>query len=194
MSEPVVERPGLSARVLGAALLVGALWAVWGLVAHPGFQPVGLLRTAAPVLALVAGGGFTRLVAQVRARVDGEREFDRGGKALFMGFVMVGATLVAWLLISQAAPATLNALGGHAATEAGIVVGKVPPTSDAGCRFRLEVSSAPAKGGAVSRPLDECVEAAVWTQAAGGGPVTLKLVRSLAGAELVGVASPDAAR
>jgi hypothetical protein len=189
----VVRRLEPSGRVLGAILVAGVLWAAWGLARHPAFQPAPLLRIAAPLLALFAGGGFTRLVARLRARVDGEREFDRGGKALFMGFVMVGATLVAWLLVSQAAPATLNALAGHAATEAGVVARRVPPTSDADCRFRLEVGSAAVEGGAVPRPLDECVDEAVWTKAAAGGPVALRLVRSVAGAELVGVASAEAA-
>ena len=192
--DDLVTRRAPSGRVLAALLLAGVLWAAWGLVRHPAFQPAPLLRIAAPILALFIGGAFTRLVAQLRARVDGEREFDRGGKALFMGFVMVGATLVAWLLVSQAAPATLNALAGHAATEAGVVARRVPPSSDAGCRFRLEVGSASTEGGAVSRPLDECVDEAVWTTAAAGGPVTLRLVRSVAGAELVGVASAEATR
>ncbi|MBC7666222.1 MAG: hypothetical protein H7276_20920 [Caulobacter sp.] len=183
-----------SGRVLAAFLLAGVLWAAWGLVRHPAFQPAPLLRVAAPLLALFVGGAFTRLVARLRARVDAEREFDRGGKALFMGFVMVGATLVAWLLVSQAAPATLNALAGHAPTEVGIVARRVPPTSDAGCRFRLEVGSASTEGGAVPRPLDECVDEAVWAVAAAGGPVTLRLVRSGVGAELVGVGPAEGDR
>ena len=106
-----------------------------------------------------------------------------------MGFVMVGATFVAWLLISQAVPATLNGLAGVEATEAGVVVRRVPPTSDAGCRFRLEVASAASANGGVQRPLDECVDESAWTSARDGGPVTLRLVRSVYGAELVGVAA-----
>jgi hypothetical protein len=194
VANDLVTRRKPSGRVLAALLLAGVVWAAWGLVWHPAFQPAPLLRIAAPILALFVGGAFTRLVARLRARVDGEREFDRGGKALFMGFVMVAATLVAWLLVSQAAPATLNALAGHAATEAGVVARRVPPTSDAGCRFRLEVGSASTAGGAVPRPLDECVDEAVWANAASGGPVTLRLVRSAVGAELVGVGSAEGAR
>jgi hypothetical protein len=190
----VAVRPEPSARGLVAVLVAGVLWAAWGLARHPGFQPAPLLRIAAPLLALAIGGGFTRLVAHLRARVDGEREFDRGGKALFMGFVMVGATLVAWLLVSQAMPATANAIAGRAATEAGTVVRKVSPSPDVDCRFRLEVASASTDGGAVPRPLDECVDEAVWRAASEGGPVMLRLVRSLAGAELVGVASAGDAR
>ena len=176
----------VSGRALASILLLCVLWAAWGLVRHPGFQPAPLLRVAAPILALLVGGGFTRLVAMLRARVDGEREFDRGGKALFMGFVMVGATLVAWLLVSQAIPATLNLLAGHPASEAGVVKRRVPLSADIDCRHRLEVASA-ADGGAVPRPLDECVDEAVWTPAVEGGAVRLELLRSVAGAELVGV-------
>jgi hypothetical protein len=127
-------------------------------------------------------------VAQWRSRVDGEREFDRGGKALFIGFVMVAGTFVAWLLVSQAIPATLTALAGSARSEPGVVTRRVPATSDADCRFRLEVTSASTLIGAVPRPLDECVDEALWTRATEGGPVSLELVGGVLGAELVGVA------
>ena len=177
-----------SGRALGALLVVATLWAGWGLARHPGFQPVHALRVAAPVAALAFGGGFTRLLARSRQQQDAEREFDRGGKALFMGFAMVAATILAWLLVSQAIPATLTALAGTARTEAGVVTRRVPATTDADCRFRLEVTSASTANGAVQRPLDECVDEAIWTRAAEGGPVTLQLVRSVLGAELVGVA------
>ncbi|MFL6697672.1 MAG: hypothetical protein ACJ8GJ_10935, partial [Vitreoscilla sp.] len=146
-----------SGKALGAALIVAALWVAWGLAAHPAFQPARLLRIAAPLAALVIGAGFTRLVASSRSRIDGGRDFDRGGKALFMGFVMVAATIVAWLLVSQAIPATLTALAGAPATEPGTVSQRVPQTTDADCRFRLVVTSAPADGGAVPHPYDECV-------------------------------------
>jgi len=175
--------------VLVAALVVAALWVVWGLVRHPGFQPVAWLRIAAPIVALLIGGGFARLVALARAPADAEREFDRGGKALFMGFAMVAATLLAWLLVSQAMPATLTALGGVPASEAGLASHRVPETNDADCRFRLVVASAVPETGAVPRPLDECVAEPVWRVATEGGPVTLQLVRSALGAELVGVAT-----
>ena len=177
-------------KALAAALGVATLWAAWGLARHPGFQPVYAIRVAAPLLALVVGAGFTRLVAQARSQVDAEREFDRSGKALFMGFAMVAATLVAWLLVSQAVPATWTALAGAPATEAGVVSHRVPQTTDVDCRFRLVVASAPADGGAVPRPLDECVDEAVWKPATEGGAVTLRLLRSALGAELVGVAGP----
>ena len=176
-------------KALAGALAVALAWIACSLAWHAGFQPAALLRTAAPLLALAAGAGLTRLVARTRAEADAQREFDRGGKALFMGFVMVGATFVAWLLISQAVPATLNGLAGVEATEAGVVVRRVPPTSDAGCRFRLEVASAASANGGVQRPLDECVDESAWTSARDGGPVTLRLVRSVYGAELVGVAA-----
>ena len=179
----------VSGRALGAALVVAALWVAWGLAVHPAFQPAHLLRVAAPLVALVVGGAFTRLLAQARSRVDEQREFDRGGKALFMGFAMVAATILAWLLVSQAIPATLTALTGAAHTEPGIVSHRVPETTDADCRFRLVVASASADGGAVPRPYDECVAEAVWQQAAEGGPVTLQLARGALGAELVGVAA-----
>ena len=174
-------------RTLASALGVVALWVVWGLASHPGFQPTYPIRVAAPLLALLAGGAFTRLVARARSRTDAEREFDRGGKALFMGFVMVTATLLAWLLVSQAIPATWTAAAGVARTEPGLVARKVPATSDADCRFRLEVRSA-ADDGAVPRPFDECVDEALWQRAAPNAPVTLQLVGGAMGAELVGVA------
>ncbi|MFL6700220.1 MAG: hypothetical protein ACJ8GJ_23870, partial [Vitreoscilla sp.] len=91
------------------------------------------------------------------------------------------------LLVSQAIPATLTALAGAPATEPGTVSQRVPQTTDADCRFRLVVTSAPADGGAVPHPYDECVALAVWQQAAEGGPVTLQLMRGTLGAELVGV-------
>ena len=177
-------------RALAAMLALGVLWVVWGLAFHPGFQPVNAIRVAAPILALVVGAGFTRLVAGSRSKADAERQFDRGGKALFMGFAMVAATLVAWLLVSQAVPATWTAFAGMPATEPGVVSHRVPATTDADCRFRLVVASASAEGGAVPRPLDECVDESVWKPATEGGAVTLQLLRSALGAELVGVAGP----
>lgn len=176
-------------RMLGGALAVAALWVAWGLARHPGFQPAPWLRIAAPVVALAIGGGFTRLLALARSRTDSEREFDRGGKALFMGFAMVAATFLAWLLVSQALPATVTALGGVAASEAGVVSHRVAETGDADCRFRLVVASAAPDSGAAPRPFDECVTEAVWRSATEGGPVTLQLVRGALGAELVGVAA-----
>jgi len=194
MSDPVsdesVVRPYPTGRVLAGVVALATAWAAWGLASHPAFQPASVLRTAAPILALVIGGAFTRLVAQVRAQVDAEREFDRGGKALFMGFVMVGVTFVAWLLVSQAVPATLNALFGAAAAEPGVVARRVPQTGDADCRYRLVVASAAGGTGVVprERAQDECVEEAVWRAAAESGAVTLLTLRSALGAELVGVA------
>ena len=186
------EKSGaLTGRWLGVAGAVAVAWIVWGLVRHPGFQPVQTLRTAAPVLALLVGGLFTRAVALVRARADAQREFDRGGKALFMGFVMVGGTLVGWLLVSQAIPATWTALAGVADTQPGVVTERVPKTGEPGCGFRLVVAGADPAAPAVAtgNPLDECVDAAVWQSAAVQGPVTLQVVRSALGAELVGVAA-----
>ena len=180
----------LTGRVLAGALAVALAWIAWSLVRHTGFQPAPLLRIAAPIVALVAGGAVTRGVAHLRAGADAEREFDRGGKALFMGFVMVGATFVAWLLVSQAMPATWTSLAGTSRTEPGVVVRRVPETADADCRWRLVVASGPGGAGTlpVERAQDECVEPATWRSAADNGPVTLQLVGSALGAELVGVA------
>ena len=72
---------------------------------------------------------------------------------------------------------------------AGVVVRRVPASADADCRFRLEVASASGATGAVPRPLDECVDEALWQQAATGDAVTLRLVSGFLGAELVGVAA-----
>jgi hypothetical protein len=177
----------VSGKALAASLVAAALWAGWGLAVHPAFQPAHLLRIAAPLVALGVGAAFTRLVSSARARIDGEREVDRGGKALFMGFAMVTATLLAWLLVSQAIPATWTAATGVRRSEAGVVARRVPETSDADCRFRLVVASAAAQAGAVPRPFDECVDQATWRQATEGGPVTLQLVVGALGGELVGV-------
>ncbi|MEO5688050.1 MAG: hypothetical protein ABIR54_11850 [Burkholderiaceae bacterium] len=176
-----------SGRMLVAVLLAASAWVAWGLARHPGFQPVSWLRIAAPILALLCGSGFARQVSQWRSRIDGEREFDRGGKALLLGFVMVGATFVAWLLVSQAIPATLTALAGTARSEAGVVTRRVPATTEVDCRFRLEVAGAPTASGAVPHPMDECVDEALWKKATEGGPVSLDLIGGVLGAELVGV-------
>jgi hypothetical protein len=189
MADGVETRPAPSGAALVGMLVAAAAWVVWGLARHPGFQPVYVLRVSAPILALIVGGAFTRFVAERRQRVDAEREFNPGGKALFMGFVMVTATILAWLLVSQAIPSTLTALAGVARTEPGRVSRRVPQASDADCRFRLEVASASTAAGAVPRPLDECVDEALWKQAAAGDPVTLQLVSGALGAELVGVAA-----
>ena len=179
-----------SGRALAGAFAVACAWIAWGLVRHPGFQPAPLLRTAAPLLALAAGGGFARLVALARERVDAAREIDRGGKALFMGFVMVGATFVAWLLISQALPAGLNGLVGAAAAEAGVVTARPAESADPDCGHRLVVASAASGAGAAvpqEHAQDECVPPELWRSASERGPVSLRLVRSVFGAELVGV-------
>jgi hypothetical protein len=184
--------PAPGGRLLGGLLALAALWVGWGLARHPGFQPASWLRVAAPVVALVLGGGFTRLLARARSRADAEREFDRGGKALFMGFAMVLATVLAWLLVSQAIPSTWTALAGAARTEPGVVLRRVPETAEAGCGHRLVVASAAGGSGAipVEHALDECVEASVWRAAADNGPVRLQLTGSALGAELQGVAAP----
>ncbi len=181
----------LSGRGLAVALLAAIAWIAWGLVRHPGFQPVQVLRTAAPVLALLVGGGFTRAVALVRARADAEREFDRGGKALFMGFVMVGGTLVGWLLVSQAIPATWTALAGVPGTQPGVVTERPAESSDADCGHRLVVQGAEANAASApaGRGLEECVAEGVWTSATVNGRVTLEVIRSALGTELVGVES-----
>jgi hypothetical protein len=109
------------------------------------FQPAHrvVLRVAAPHRWRWSSAPASRAWWRARARRRStrvEREFDRGGKALFMGFVMVAATMLAWLLVSQAIPATLTALAGAARTEPGVVSRRVPATSDADCRFRLVVA------------------------------------------------------
>ena len=181
----------LSGRWLAVAGAVTVAWIVWGLVRHPGFQPAQTLRTAAPVLALLVGGLFTRAVALVRARADAEREFDRGGKALFMGVVMVAGTFVGWLLVSQAIPATWTALAGVADIQPGVVVERVAETSDADCGHRLVVATADAGASAVAAGsgLDECVDVAVWRAAVAHGAVSLHVIRSAVGTELLSVAS-----
>jgi len=194
MSDGVPRSLAPTGRALALGLAVAAVWVGWGLARHPGFQPVPWLRVAAPVIALLAGGAFTRLVALARSDADAQREFDRGGKALFMGFAMVTATLLGWLLVSQAIPATWTALAGAPRTEAGVVTRRVPETGDADCRFRLVVVSADAAAGAVPRPLDECVGATVWKQAVDGGPVSLQVVGSALGADLAGVGAAGTGR
>ena len=187
VDEPSGTPRAPAGTVLVLALSVVAAWDAWCLVRHSGFQPTYVLRTSAPVIALMIGAVFTRLVALSRARTDAEREFDAGGKALFMGFVMVGVTLLAWLWVSQAMPVSLTALAGAPRSEPGVVVRQVPSTHDVDCAFRLEVRSADATAGAVQRALDECVDEALWKGVAPGAPVTLSLVGGPLGAELVGV-------
>ena len=189
MTDETSEPFAPSGRVLVAVLLAAAAWALWGLARHPGFQPVSWLRLAAPVVALLFGAGFARQVSGWRARIDGDRDFDRGGKALFLGFVMVAATFLGWLLISQAIPATLTSVLGTPRVEPGVVARRVPATADPDCRFRLEVAGAPTGSGAVPRPLDECVDEALWKQATEGSPVSLQLVGGVLGAELVAVSA-----
>ena len=71
MSDGLPRGLAPTGRALALGLAVAAVWVAWGLARHPGFQPVPWLRVAAPVIALLAGGGFARLVA--RARHAGER-------------------------------------------------------------------------------------------------------------------------
>jgi hypothetical protein len=70
----------------------------------------------------------------------------------------------------------------------------VPATADADCRFRLEVTSAPGSTGAVPRPLDECVDEALWRRVKDGDAVSLQLVGGALGAELVAVGPAEATR
>ena len=79
-----------------------------------------------------------------------------------MGFVMVAATLVAWLLVSQAIARDVNALAGRRAPS--------PASWRTACRrrpmptagFRLVVASALGGRRRRAAPLDECVDEAVW--------------------------------
>ena len=139
------------------------------------FQPVSVLRivgTGALHWSVIAAPHARRRSAS-RAR-RAQREFDRGGKALFMGFVMVGATLLAWLLVSQASAGDAERAGRDTRdSEAGIVVAHRVPSH---VRRRAAASawrwrSASTEGGAVPRPLDECVDEAVWKHSGrDGGP------------------------
>jgi hypothetical protein len=174
-------------RLLLGGVVAAAIWSGVALARHPGFQPTYTLRTAAPVVALLIGAAFTHLVARLRQRVDVEGEFNPGGRALFFGVVMLVVTLLAWLLVSQALPATINALVGVERNEAGVVVQRIPLASDPACRFRLEVASAPAGSGAIARSMDECVSEALWNHVAAGDALRLQLISSALGAEIVGV-------
>ena len=87
-----------------------------------------------------------------------------------MGFAMVAATLARVAAgVAGRSRRRWTALAGVPRTEPGVVSHRVPETTDADCRFRLVVASASADGGAVPRPLDECVDEAVWKQATEGG-------------------------
>jgi hypothetical protein len=177
-----------SGVVLTCVLLLAALWAAGVLARHPGFQPAYVLRTSAPVLALMLGAAFTHVVARLRQGIDVEGEFNPASRALFLGVVMLVVTTVAWLVVSHALPATINAFVGVSRDEPGVVAQRVPLASDADCRYRLEVASASTSGGAITRAMDECVSEALWNRAAAGNAVTLQLVSSAVGAEIVGVA------
>ena len=180
--------PRIIGRLLALAVAAAAAGVVVALARHPGFQPGYTLRTAAPVIALLVGAAFTHYVARLRERIDAEREFDAGGRALFLGVIMLVVTALAWLLVSHALPATINGLVGVPRAELGVVVQRVPLAGDPACRFRLEVSSASTTNGAITRAMDECVDEALWNGAAAGHPLTLQLVASALGAEIVGVA------
>ena len=128
--------------------------------------------------------------------VDGEREFDRGGKALFMGFVMVAATLrgVAAGVAGDAGDAARR-WRARRAPRPGVV--DAPRAGDARRRLPL-----PARGGQrVGATAARC--RVRWTSAS-TRPCGRRRPRaarsrcgccgSALGAELVGVAPADAAR
>jgi hypothetical protein len=169
-------------RLLPVVVLALAAWAAATLARHPGFQPAYTLRTAAPVLALVLGAAFTHLVARLRQRVDVDGEFSPGGRALFLGVVMLVATMLGWLLVSQAVPATVTAIVGTPRSEAGVIAQRIGVASDPDCRYRIEVTSH-----TIVRAMDECVSESLWSQAKAGGGVTLDLLGSTLGAEITGV-------
>ena len=165
------------------AIVVAALALdVRALAKHPEFQPAYLPRTAAPAIALVLGAAFTHRVAKRRAEIDVPGEFNPGGRALFLGFVMVAVTLLAWLLSAQAVPSLMNAALGVARSESAVVAEKPAATADPDCGYRLVVTS-----DSLTRPLDECVAEPIWRGAAVGAKVTVDLSVSAFGAEALGV-------
>jgi len=171
--------PGLVLLAVAAGLFA---LAVAGLALHPSFQPVYVVRAAAPAVAIVLSAAFTHQVARRRARVDVPGGFDPGGRALYLGLVMVAVAVAAWLDAAQAVPAFVNAAIGAPRGEAGVVAERVPLADDPACPHRLSVASP-----AIPRPMDQCVAAGVWEPARVGSAVTLDLRASRAGAEVVGV-------
>lgn len=169
---------------LGLVVVVAVALAVdvFALARHSGFQPATTLRAAAPALALVLGAAFTHRVAARRAEIDVPGEFNPGSRALFLGFVMVAVTLLAWLLAAQALPSLLNSRVGMARTEVAVVSEKPAPTDDAACGHRLVVTS-----DSLPRPLDLCVAEDLWNRTAVGGKATVDLVAGALGAEALGV-------
>ncbi len=155
---------------------------IFALAMHSEFQPTYLLRTIAPAIALVLGATFTHRVAARRAQIDVPGEFNPGGRSLFLGFVMVAATVLAWLLSAQAVPSLMNAALGVARSEAAVVAEKPAATADATCGHRLVITSA-----SLARPLDECSPEPVWRAAAVGSKVTVDLSASAFGAEASGL-------
>lgn len=177
------RRPLPVGPAIAGVFVAVAAWAGWVLSRHPDFQPVYMVRMAAPAVALVAGAAVTHRIAVWRAQTDVDGEFNPTGRSLFLGVVMLAVTVLAWLVAAQALPASLTALAGERRSEAGAVATKVALQPDPECRYRLEVSSA-----SIARAMDECVPEAVWNGAAAGGPVALELLVSRFGAEIVGVA------
>ncbi len=177
--KPFGSRAGTGLGLVASGLLA---LTVYGFAAHPGFVPVYLVRTVAPIVALLAGASFTHLVARQRLQVDVPGEFNPAGRALFLGVVMLVVTLLAWLAVAQAAPALWTAAFGVHRVEAGIVVQRIPLAPGPECRYRLEVT-----GPSVSRPMDECVSIDLWNQSAAGDPVSVDLISSAFGSEIVGV-------
>ncbi len=178
------ETPAAARSWLGFVAIVVATLAldVLALARHPEFQPAYLPRTAAPAIALVLGAAYTHRVAKRRAEIDVPGEFNPGGRSLFLGFVMVVATVLAWLLAAQAVPSLLNAVVGVPRSESAIVAEKPPATSDADCGHRLVITS-----DSLTRPLDECVAETVWRGSAVGARVNVDLSASALGAEALGV-------
>jgi hypothetical protein len=164
--------------VVAAALALDVL----ALAKHPEFQPAYLLRTIAPAIALVLGAAFTHRVAKRRAEIDVPGEFNPGGRSLFLGFIMVAVTLLAWLLSAQAVPSLMNAALGLARSEVAVVTEKPAVTTDPDCGHRLVITS-----DSLARPLDECVAEPLWRGAAVGSKITVDLSASVFGAEALGL-------
>lgn len=155
---------------------------VRGLAAHDGFQPAAAVRSAAPVLGLMAGGAFTHAVARYRRTIDVEGEFNPGGRALFMGVVMLAFTLLAWLTFAQGLPSFVTSMAGAHRSERAVVAGKPPAADGASCAWRLELS----RPGAAS-VTQHCVSQALWSAVSVGDPLAVDVVAGPLGSEPVGI-------
>ena len=170
---------GIALAVAACVMLVLVLR---GLIAHSGFLPVYTVRAIAPPLALFVGGFFTHTIARYRMTVDVPGEFNPGGRALYLGLLMLVFTLLAWLALAQGLPSWVTSTFGERRSELGVVAQKIPAASGAGCSSLLGVS-----GTTLTTPVERCVPTELWKQVDVGDSLTIESVAGPLGMEILDV-------